>query len=95
MIWQRPKDVDVGNHEYIETDSIHSVQSSLKSHPFWMTLCRLASDYINFLAYLHSFIGHLHTIGGKSGWGWGCPPPPQVIERPEGLGLSPCDMLHK
>ena len=94
MIWQRPKDVDVGNHEYNETDSIHSVQSSLKSHPFLSDpLCRLASDYINFLAYLHSFIGHLHRIREKSGWG--CPPPPQVIERPEGLGLSPCDMLHK
>ena len=27
-----------GNREYSETDRINSVQSSLKSHPLWITL---------------------------------------------------------
>ena len=26
------------NHEYNETDSVDSAQSSLKSHPLWVTL---------------------------------------------------------
>ena len=28
----------VGNHEYRKTDGIHSVQTSLKSHPLWVNL---------------------------------------------------------
>ena len=27
-----------GNHDYKEPDNINSVQSSLKSHPLWLTL---------------------------------------------------------
>ena len=39
MIWQRNTQVSVaGNRNYKETDSINSVQSSLKSHPLWVTL---------------------------------------------------------
>ena len=35
---QETKQPHAGNHEYKETDSKNSVQSSLKSHPFWLTL---------------------------------------------------------
>ena len=39
MIWQRKKQVNsCRNSEYKETDNIHSVQSSLKSLPLWVTL---------------------------------------------------------
>ena len=40
MIWQRNTQVYscTGSGEYKETDRIHSVQSSLKSHPLWLTL---------------------------------------------------------
>ena len=38
MIRQRKKQVSVTeNREYKETDSINSVQLSLKSHPLWVT----------------------------------------------------------
>ena len=36
IIWQRKKQFTVaGNREYQETDSINSIQSSLKSHPLY------------------------------------------------------------
>ena len=39
MIWQRKKQVYVeGKSEYKETERINSVQSSLKTHPLWVTL---------------------------------------------------------
>ena len=38
MIWQRNKFTVVRNREYKETDSMNSVQSSLKPHPLWVTL---------------------------------------------------------
>ena len=37
MIWQRKKLTVAGNRVYKETDSIHFVESSLKSHPLWVT----------------------------------------------------------
>ena len=33
-----------GNHEYKETDSIKSVNSSLKYHPLWLTLYKPESS---------------------------------------------------
>ena len=39
MFWQRNELLTgEGNREYEESDSINSVQSSLKSHPFRVTL---------------------------------------------------------
>ena len=39
MILERNKQVSVaGNHEYKETVNINSLQSSLKSHPLWVTM---------------------------------------------------------
>ena len=39
MIWQkRNKLTVIENHRHKDTDSINSVQSSLKSHPLWVTL---------------------------------------------------------
>ena len=42
MIWQKNKFTVLGNHKYKETDSINSLQSSLKAHPLWVTLYMLA-----------------------------------------------------
>ena len=36
----------VGNHEYMETDGINSVQSSLKSHPLWATPGTACTDKV-------------------------------------------------
>ena len=38
MISQSDNFTVAGNHEYKETNGINSVQSSLKSHPLWVTL---------------------------------------------------------
>jgi len=40
MIRQKKKNkfIVAGNHKYKETDSKHSMQSSLYSHPLWVTL---------------------------------------------------------
>ena len=39
MVWQiKNKIIVAGNHEYKQTKSINLVQSSLKSHPLWVTL---------------------------------------------------------
>ena len=35
---ERNKFIVAGNREYKETESINPVQSSLKSHPLWVTL---------------------------------------------------------
>ena len=37
------------NHEYNETNSVDSAQSSLKSHPLWITLDIQLSDFSQFL----------------------------------------------
>ena len=38
------------NHEYNETDSVDSAQSSLKSHPLWITLYIQLSDFSQFFS---------------------------------------------
>ena len=50
MIWRREKQVYVlKDHGYKETDSIYSVQSSLKYHSLWVTLTLTSKIFIKIL----------------------------------------------
>ena len=51
------------NHEYNETDSVDSAQSSLKSHPLWITLYIQLSDFSQFFFNIFWYIKNINITG--------------------------------
>ena len=84
MIWPKQliRIIVAGIHEYKETNRIHSVQSSLKSHSVWVTLITIITYTLRQIICTLNFIERQNRIT--------CPlvakhPPPPVAKHPPPL----------